>query len=112
MTFTYDPTTDIGKIRRTTPGEKSVSTYQLTDEELQSYLDDYGDWRLAAARTLEDAAINQAFVLKITTNNAIGLSVNGVAVSQELRAMAARLRDEYEAGGSFDLAQTDFEELV
>lgn len=117
MTFTYDPTTDIGRVRRTLPQEKSVATYTLSDEEIQSYLDDMGAWQLAAAQALEDLASDQAYVLKITTNSAIGISVNAVAVSSELRARAEALRKQYEETGSpddagFDLAETDWESLI
>jgi hypothetical protein len=111
-TFTYDTSTNIGRIRRSIPGEKSASTYQLTDEEIQSYLNDWEAWQLAAAEALDDIAADQAFVLKITNNSAIGLSVNGVAVAQELRNRAARLRDSYEVGGSFAVAETDWEPLA
>lgn len=118
MTFTYDPTTDIGKVRRTLPQEKSVATYSLTDEEIQSYLDDHGAvWQLAAAQALDDLATDQAYVLKITTNSAIGISVNAVSVCAELRARAKAMRDEYAATGDvdtamFDVAQTDWESLI
>ncbi len=117
MTFTYDPTTDIGRVRRTLPQEKSVATYSLTDEEIQSYLTDMGPWQLAAAQALDDLASDQAYVLKITTNSAIGISVNAVAVSAELRARAKELRDDYAASGAitdagFDVAQTDWESLI
>ncbi len=117
MSFTYDPTTDIGRVRRTLPQEKSVATYTLSDEEIQSYLDDMGSWQLAAAQALEDLASDQAYVLKITTNSAIGISVNAVSVCAELRARAKAMRDEYAATGDvdtamFDVAQTDWESLI
>jgi hypothetical protein len=117
MVFTYDPTTDIGRVRRTLPQEKSVATYTLTDEEIQSYLTDMGVWQLAAAQALDDLASDQAYVLKITTNSAIGISVNAVAVSAELRARAKAMRDDYATSGAvddamFDVAETDWESLI
>jgi len=117
LTFTYDPTTDIGRVRRTLPQEKSVLTASLSDEEIQSYLTDMGAWQLAAAMALEDLASDQAYVLKITTNSAIGISVNAVAVSAELRARAAAMREEYAISGDVDdapftVAETDWESLI
>jgi hypothetical protein len=105
-------------VRRTCPQEKDVTTYTLTDEELQSYLDDEGAvWQLAAANALDDLASNQSYILKITTNSAIGISVNGVAVAQDLRNKAAELRQRYDDIGSsdfagFDVAETDWESLI
>jgi len=116
MTFTYDPTNNIGRVRRTLPQEKSVATYTLTDEEIQSYLTDHGSvWQLAAAQALEDLASDQAYVLKITTNSAIGISVNAVAMCAEMRARAASLRQQYEESvedPGFDIAEIDWEGLI
>ena len=112
MTFTYDPTTDIGRIRRTLPAETDVSTYTLTDEVIQSYLTDEGSvWQLAAAAALDDLASNQSYILKITTNSAIGISVNGVAVAQDLRNRANQLRQRYDDVGDSDFAGFDVAEL-
>ncbi len=118
MTFTYDPTTDIGRVRRTLPAETDITTYTLTDEVIQSYLNDEGSiWQLAAAAALDDLASNQSYILKITTNSAIGISVNGVAVAQDLRNRAAQLRQRYDEIGDadfagFDVAETDWENLI
>jgi len=116
MTFTYDPTNNIGRVRRTLPQEKNVATYTLTDEEIQSYLTDHGSvWQLAAAQALEDLASDQAYVLKITTNSAIGISVNAVAMCAEMWARAASLRQQYEESvedAGFDIAEIDWEGLI
>ena len=112
MTFTYDPTNDIGRVRRTLPAETDVATATLTDEVIQSYLDDEDSvWQLAAAAALDDLASNQSYILKITTNSAIGISVNGVAVAQDLRNKANQLRQRYDDVGDADYAGFDVAEL-
>lgn len=104
MTFTYTPTTDIGRIRRTVPGERSVTTYSLTDEELQSYLDDYeNDWRLASAAAMDYIASDQALVMKVTSS--LGYSVNGVSVADFLKRQADELRRQVREDLSGDSVQ-------
>ena len=102
MTFTYDPTTILGKVRkyaqdtgsRDPLGTTVINTANaiFTDAEIQGFLDDNGnDVYAAAADALEIVAANQAYVLKVITNN--GLSTNGPAVSAALRATAQQWRD-------------------
>lgn len=52
MTFTYDLTTDIGKVRLLI-GDKNIAAPVFTDEELSSFLTSEGSVNLAAAIALE-----------------------------------------------------------
>lgn len=115
MTATYDLSTDIGKIRLYCL-DRDIADPVFTDEELQAFLTQEGDVKLAAAAALDFIAGDMAMVLRITTDSAIGYSVNGVAAAAELRARSAALRKEVEdggaAGGTFDVAETDWECLI
>ena len=102
MTFTYDPTTTLGKVRkyaqdtgsRDSLGNTVINTANaiFTDVEIQGFLDDNSsDVYAAAADALEIIAANQAYVLKVISNN--GLSTNGPAVAAALRETARQWRE-------------------
>jgi len=64
----------------------------FTDLEIQGFFDDNSsDVYAAAADALEIIAANQAYVLKVISNN--GLTTNGPAVAAALRATAQQWRD-------------------
>lgn len=92
MPFTYDPTTDRGKVRllgRDRKGPEADALY--TDAEIDSYLDMSGqNVFLAAAMVLENTAADQVLLLKHI--KLLDISTNGPAVSEELRELAKRLR--------------------
>ena len=100
MTFTYTPGTDIARVRREVPTEKVSTTAILTDEEIQSYLDDEGDWRLAAAQVLDFMANNCTLVLQQMSDS--GYSISGATMASDLRRRAAELRSQYDSGGASD----------
>lgn len=112
MAFTYDVASLAGQVRLLI-GD-TVSTDPLfQDDEIAAFLDiEEQDIRLAAALALDAMAANQVMVLKVITQN--GVSTNGAAVAQALRAQAKTLRDQAEmsSGGSdaedalFDWAET------
>lgn len=102
MTFTYDPTTTLGKTRkyaqdtgtRDALGATVINTANaiFTDAEIQGFLDDNDqDVFLAASDALEITAANQAYVLKNISNN--GLQTNGAATAAALRETAKFLRE-------------------
>ena len=102
MTFTYDPTTTLGKARkycqdtgtRDALGNTAINTANaiFTDAEIQGFLDDNSNnVYLAAADALDIIAANQAYVLKLISNN--GLSTNGPAVAAALRETAKTWRE-------------------
>jgi hypothetical protein len=109
MVFTYDVTTDIGKVRmlcRDTVAAKAI----LTDEEIAVYLEMEGVVKLAAAQALEDKATQLTLTYKEETEG--DHSISGPRMAADLRLRAAELRRQVEQDGSFDVTETDWESLV
>lgn len=113
MAFTYDPTTDVGKIRLMIPDRvENVAVFQ--DDYITAFRAIEGDNRRAAALALETIASDTAATLRVT--KVLGLSFDGAKTSDALLKRAAMLReqadaDDAEAGGLFDWAEwgvTDF----
>lgn len=91
MTFTYDPTTILGKTRLYCQDTVTANAI-FTDAEIQTFLDaNDQNVFLAAADALDIIASNQSYVLKVISNN--GLTTNGPAVASDLRAHARTLRE-------------------
>ena len=109
MTFTYDPTTDIGKIRMLIP-DRDSQTFVFQDEEIQAFLELNGSSvKRAVAEALEVIASDTAMVLKVIS--ILDLTTNGAATASALMARAEKLResaDQAEAGEDalFDWAET------
>jgi len=112
MAFTYDPTTDRGKVRLLIPDTDTAdSNNQLfTDAEIDTFLTmEDSNIKRAAALAIETTARNQALVLKVI--RLLDLQTDGAAVARELRMQAKELRaqahsDEAEDdGGAFDWAE-------
>ena len=94
MTWTYDPTTDVGKVRL------RVSDTQMTrpvmdDEDYEAFLSMANDSvPLAAAMALETIAINEILCLKVV--NLMGAVVTDAAsAAKQLNALAKSLREEH-----------------
>lgn len=109
MAFTYELTTDTGKIRLLIM-DNQASGYLFEDDELSTLLEmEGGNVRRGAALALETMASNEAYVLKRIT--LLDLTTDGPAVAKELRARAEALRaladrdDQAEDGGAFDIAE-------
>ncbi len=108
MTFTYDPTTDLGKVRLLIPDRSAASAF-FNDEEIETFLVIEDGVQRATALALETMASDQAMVLKVIRVQ--DLSTDGRAVSQALLERAGKLRSQAEAadaaqvGGSFDIAE-------
>ena len=99
LTFTYDPTTDVGYIRLligdTEESDPSVQIFQ--DEELSAFLAREGDAVLrAAASALESMARQEVMILKVIRRG--DLSTDGAKVAAELRASAKGLREQDASG--------------
>lgn len=91
MTFTYDVTTARGKVRLYAQDTVTANAI-FSDEEIDAFLTINGqNVFLSAADALEIIAANQAYVLKVISNN--GLSTNGPAVASSLQATARMLRE-------------------
>jgi len=110
MTFSYDLTTDTGKVRmlcRDTMSAKAI----FTDEEIAAYLKmEDNIVKLAAAQALEDKATQLTLTYKEETEG--DHSISGPRMAADLRVRAAELRRQIEEDGSFDIAATDWESLV
>jgi len=101
--FTYDPTTDRGRVRliiSDTDGSSPI----FTDAEIDAYLGLHGSVIfLAAAQALDTIATNEALVLKVI--KLMDLTTNGAAVAKALRAHAAVLRRQVDEEVDFDWAE-------
>jgi hypothetical protein len=109
MTFTYQPTTEIGKVRMLIP-DRVEENAVFSDEELQAYLNmNDSNMRRAAAEALETIASDEAMTLKVITT--LDISTNGASTSDAILRRAALLRqqaedaDAGEEGGMFDYAE-------
>lgn len=112
MAFTYDVATLAGQVRLLI-GDTEATDPLFQDDEITAFLGiEEHDIRLAAALALDVMAANQVMVLKVVTQN--GVSTNGAAVAQALRAQAKALRDQAElaSGGDAEDALFDWAETV
>lgn len=90
MSFTYDLTNAVGKVRLLIP-DRIVADAFFTDEEVQAFLDmEEQDTFLAAALALDTIASDETMVLKVITM--LDLSTNGPAVAKSLHERAESLR--------------------
>lgn len=106
MTFTYDVSTDIGRVRLLVP-DRDQATPVFQDEEIAAFLTLEGAVHRAAAAALETVGADIVLTLRVTRS--LGLEVDGAAASREVRQRAAALRDQAEyadqASGFFDVAE-------
>jgi len=103
MSFSYDPSSNIGRVRLLTT-DRDEDAAIFSDEEIGAFLllnDD--DVRLAAAEALESIAVNEALVLKKLTT--LDLSTDGPALAKSLLDLAARLRKSVEQAVAIDYAE-------
>jgi hypothetical protein len=109
MAYTYDLTTNVGKVRALTRDTRGPTTVFFQDDEIEFFLTLNGDnVRRAAADVLDTWASDEAMVTKAV--RLLDISTNGPAVAASLRAHADRLRalaDKAEdaADGGFDIAE-------
>jgi len=108
MAFTYDTTTNTGKIRLLVFDTDSTN-YVFEDAELAVFYDIEGDsLKRAAALALETMASNEAFVLKVIT--LMDLRTDGAATAKALLQRAGLLRsqaddEEFADDAPFDIAE-------
>ncbi len=102
MAFTYDVSTDRGKVRLLiTDVQEANPLFQ--DAEIDAFLAMNTSVRLAAAAALEVIAASEVMVLKKIVN--LDLETDGPAVARELRELAKQLRAQDSAIGAFDIAE-------
>lgn len=109
MAFTYDLSTDAGKVRLIIPDNVSTA-YVFEDDEIDAFLSlEYSNTRRAAALALETIASNEAYVLKVI--ELLDLKTDGAKTSDALLKRAKLLRDQAdrqdasEEGGAWDIAE-------
>ena len=109
MTYTYQPTTAIGKVRMLIPDRVEANAV-FSDEEIQAFLDmNDSNVRRAAAEALETIASDEAMTLKVIST--LDLTTNGASTSAAILERAKILRqqaeeaDAGEEGGGFDYAE-------
>lgn len=105
MSYTYDLTTDVGRVRLMVP-DRNAADYVFEDEELEAFLAFEGTVKSASALALETIASDQAMVLKVV--RILDLQTDGARVSDALLKRAAQLRAQDEAenvDGLFDWAE-------
>ncbi len=94
MSFTYDVTTDAGRVRLLIP-DTDAENHLLEDAEVTALLAlETGDVRRAAAAALELIASSEALVSKKIRSQ--DFATDGPAVAKELRERAALLRAQAE----------------
>lgn len=116
MAFTFDPTTDRGKVRLLIPDDveqyDGIDVYFFTDAKIDAFLalneNESGDSlvRLAAADALDTWASSEAMITKAI--KLLDLTTNGPAVAASLRARADKLRELAEKASTdsgFDVAE-------
>lgn len=106
--FTYDPTTDVGRVRRTIPDKDEANAF-WTDAEIESFLvDEDNNWRRATALAIETMASDDLLVLKVVKVQNIETSLD--RMMSALLKRAKQLRDdaaveEANAGDAFEVAE-------
>ena len=91
MAFTYDVSTNAGKVRLMIAD--TVEAYQqFSDDEIAAFLSMESRPRRAAAMALEAIAVNGALIQKRIV--ALHLETDGPALAAELRNMAKSLREQ------------------
>lgn len=100
MSFTYDLSTAIGKVRLII-ADRLVDEKRFDDSDIQAFLDLYAgitpEWKqikLAAAEAQETTATDQTLLLKVIRLRRLEVETNGPQVAADLRQHAARLRSD------------------
>ena len=114
MAFTYDLTTEAGKVRlliTDTDHDNEI----FSDSEISTFLnltavDGANDINLASAVALETMAASEAIVLKKI--KLLDLTTDGPAVATSLRAAAKVLRDQSENESYIDWTELDLNDFT
>jgi hypothetical protein len=95
MAFTYDLTTNVGKIRLLIP-DTDWANAVFSDEELTAFVSlESGSVRRAAALALETIAASEAMTLKVI--KLLDVQTDGAKLAESLLARAKLLRQQAEA---------------
>lgn len=109
MSFTYDPSTDAGKVRMLCTDRDSANQI-FSDTEIDAFLSMEGSSvRRAAALALETIASNEALTQKVIVT--LDIETDGAKVSDALLKRAAALRTQEDNTGAFAIAESVNEEF-
>lgn len=110
MAFTYDVTTDIGKVRMLIPDRVEDGAI-FQDDEIGAYLSmNDSNVRRAAAEALETIASDEAMTLKVIST--LDITTNGASTSSAIIERAKLLRKAAdEADGAEDGGMLDYAEM-
>jgi hypothetical protein len=107
MTATYDPSTDVGRVRLliSDVGGADSASFLFQDAEIETFLDMSGSIKGAAIEALRAIAGNEAQVQKRITF--LELKTDGPAVAKELRELAKDLEAslDIEEGDGLEIAR-------
>lgn len=103
MAWTFDPTTDRGRVRLLI-GDDDTDNQIFQDASIDAFLALEGDVvKLGAAAALEAIASKQAYIQKVMK---VGdLTTDGAKLAQALRELAANWRAQVDAEPAFDIAE-------
>lgn len=104
MSFTYDLTTDVGKVRMLI-ADREEQYALFSDEEISAFLALFSaSVFAAAAQALDTIAASEVLIQKKIKT--LDIETDGPAVATALRAQAAALRErDNEDGAGFDIAE-------
>lgn len=107
MSFTYIPSTDIGKVRMVLPDKVQEDAF-FSDEEIETLIEIEGGWRKATALALESIASDSSMVLQVIKVQ--NITTDGASVTRALLSRAALLRkqaeeDESSVNGGFEIIE-------
>lgn len=98
MSFTYDTTTDLGRVRmKITDRDEAYPIF--SDAEIEAFLAMEGSVNLASAAAMETIAANEALVQKRI--KVLDLETDGASTAKALLDVAKRLREADSQGGAF-----------
>jgi hypothetical protein len=116
VAYTYNLSTDVGKVRLLIP-DNDAGNYVFDDDEIDALLGmEGGVVKRAAALGLETIASNEALTLKVL--RLLDLQTDGAALARELRLQAAALRQQAAADErasaesvAFDIAEQVYDDF-
>lgn len=109
MSFTYDPSTNVGKVRMVLPDKVEDDAF-FSDEELEALIEVEGNWRRATALALETIASDSAMVLQVVKVQ--NITTDGAAVAKALLSRASLLRKQADDADSNEDSGFDIIEML
>ena len=110
MSFSYDPTTDLGAVRLII-GDSDATNIMFQDNEVQTFLNlTQANVYRAAALAIDTIATNQAMTLKVMS--LLDLHTDGATLAKALRDHAVQLREQANISDAANGVLFDYAEQV